>query len=472
MADDTPQATTAPSRRALTIGLLLSVVAIAFEAMAVVTAMPAAAADLGDLDLYAWTFSAFMLAQTFAIVAAGQFSDRFGPKLPLAVGFVVFAVGIVVSASAPTMPVLLVGRFVQGLGGGTMNLAVMVLVARVFDERERAVLMTGFSAAWMGPSFIGPPLAAWLSTALSWHWVFWSVLPLMAVAGALILRPLRELDLPPHADVPAAPRQLAWAGLVAAGAATLQLAGQQLAAGAATPQLAGQHIELWSLVWAALGLILLWRALPPLLPAGFRPTGGGLAAVIIVRAFTAGAFAGAQTFLPLMFVQAEKLRLEWAGAIITIGSCGWMVGAWLQSRPWLRLRRDQIIIVGTACVLAGLVLVSSSAWLPGRLLAVAVAGWVVAGFGMGLSLASTSLAVMQLSETVELGRNTSSLQVGEALGNSIGAGIAGTLFALGLAQSNPVFGFGAPLTAMAVIAALGLAASLRIGSVENFSARP
>ena len=54
---------------------------------------------------------------------------------------------------------------------------------------------------------------------------------------------------------------------------------------------------------------------------------------------------------------------------------------------------------------------------------------------------------------------------------SFGAGIAGTLFALGLAQSNPVFGFGAPLTAMAVIAALGLAASLRIGGVENFSVR-
>ena len=90
---------------------------------------------------------------------------------------------------------------------------------------------------------------------------------------------------------------------------------------------------------------------------------------------------------------------------------------------------------------------------------------------MGLSLASASLAVMQLSETVELGRNTSSLQVGEALGNSIGAGIAGTLFALGLAQASLVFGFGAPLTAMAVVAALGLAASLRIGAVENFSVR-
>lgn len=457
MQEEDPIAAVVPSRRGLTVGLLLCVVAIAFEAMAVVTAMPAAAEDLGDLDLYAWTFSAFMLAQTFAIVAAGQFSDRFGPRLPMVAGFVVFAVGIVISASAPTMPLLLVGRFVQGLGGGTMNLAVMVLVARVFDERERAVLMTGFSAAWMIPSFVGPPLAAWLSTTMSWHWVFWSVLPLMAVGGALIFGPLRELDLPPAADVPAAPRQLVWAALVAVGAAALQVA--------------GQHIELWSLVWAAVGLVLLWRALPPLLPAGFRPTGRGLAAVIVVRAFTAGAFAGGQTFLPLMFVRAEGLGLEVAGAIITIGSCGWMLGAWLQSRPWLSLRRDQIIVAGTASVLAGLVLVAVSAWLPGRLLALAVAGWVLAGLGMGLSLASTSLAVMQLSETVELGRNTSSLQVGEALGNSIGAGIAGTLFALGLAQSSLVFGFGAPMTAMAVIAALGLAASVRIGPVQNFSAR-
>ncbi|MFT4110353.1 MFS transporter, partial [Propionicimonas sp.] len=276
----TPGAERASSRRGLTVGLLLSVVAIAFEAMAVLTAMPAAADDLGDVDLYAWTFTAFMLAQTFAIVAAGQFSDRLGPKVPLVAGFGVFAVGLVVSASAPTMAALLAGRFVQGLGGGTMNLAVMVVVARVFDARERAVVLTGFSAAWMVPSFVGPAIAAWLSDTWSWHWVFWSVLPLMAIAGALMLKPLRTVRLPPHDDVPAAPRQLAWAALVAAGAVALQYAGQDLQA--------------WSLLWAGLGLAMLWFGLPPLLPAGFRPAGRGLPSVIVVRALTAAGFAGAQ----------------------------------------------------------------------------------------------------------------------------------------------------------------------------------
>ncbi|MFT4109788.1 MAG: MFS transporter, partial [Propionicimonas sp.] len=214
----------------------------------------------------------------------------------------------------------------------------------------------------------------------------------------------------------------------------------------------------------------LWFGLPPLLPAGFRPARRGLPSVIVVRALTAAGFAGAQTFLPLMLVRAEGLSLWWSGAILTFGSCGWMGGAWLQSRSWLPLRRDQIILAGAASLVIGLALPALSAWFPGQMLAVAVIGWLFAGLGMGLSVASTSLATMQLSAPIELGRNTSSLQVGESLGSSIGAGLAGTLFALGLARGDAVFGFGAPLTAMAVVGLVAALSSGRIGAVENHSA--
>ena len=445
------------SRRGLTIGLLLCVVAIAFEAMAVLTAMPAAAKDLGDVDLYAWAFTAFGLAQTFAIVAAGQFSDRVGPKVPMVVGFVIFAVGLVLAGSAPTMPLLLLGRFVQGLGGGTMNLAVMVLVARVFDPRERARLLTGFSAAWMGPSFLGPPIAAWLTERMSWHWVFWSVLPLLLLAGALIIKPLLRAELPPHAEVPLDRRQLWSAAMVALGAMGLQLA--------------GQRIEWWSLAWLLAGLSLLWFGLPALLPAGFRPYGRGLDAVIVNRTSMSAGFAGAQSFLPLVLVQAEGFSLQQAGIILTAGSIGWMLGAWLQSRPWLRLRRDLIIGAGAVSSAVGLGATAVAGWMPGRLVPLSVAGWVFAGLGMGLAVASTSLAVMQLSAPVEIGRNTSSLQVGEALGASIGAGLAGTVFVFGTSQANPTLGFGGLLTLMALLTLAGVAAAARIGPVENHSVR-
>jgi MFS family permease len=452
------ESTDAPSRRGLVTGLMLCVVAIAFEAIAVVTAMPAAAADLGDLSLYAWAFTAFMIAQTFAIVAAGQASDRRGPRGPLVVGFIVFALGLLVAGSAPTMLILVLGRFIQGLGGGTMNLAVMVLIARLFDARERAVMMTAMSMAWMVPAFVGPLVAAWLSTTWSWHWVYYAVLPLMAVGGVLIIGPLRRADLGPAKVDPDQPgasggRLLGAAALVALGAAALQLAGQQF--------------DPWSLAWLAAGVALLGIGLPVLLPSGYRPSGPGLAATVNVRLLATGAFFGAETFLPLMLVRAEHYELAAAGLVLTVGSVGWAAGSWLQSRPWLKLRRDQIVTVGVVATVLALVLIAVAAWLPGRLAWLLIIGWVIGGLGMGMHMASTSLVVMELSAEHELGRNTSSLQVSEALGNSVAAGIAGTIFAAALA--NQTLAFGSLFSAMTVLAVLGLASSVRIGPVANHS---
>ncbi len=445
------------SRAGLVVGLMLCVVAIAFEAIAVVTAMPAAAADLGELNWYAWAFTAFVIAQVFAIVAAGRASDRVGPRVPLVVGFIVFAAGLVVSGSAVSMAVLMIGRFVQGLGGGTMNLAVMVLVARLFDARERARLMTWMSLAWMAPAFVGPPIAGWLSTALSWHWVFFAVVPLMVVGGGLILGPLGRANLDPiPSDSPRQPGRrvppLLAAGLVAFGAAAVQVA--------------GQHFDLSSLGWLVAGLAAFAVGLPALLPTGYRVTGAGLAATINVRLLVTGAFFGAETFLTLMLNRAEGLDLTQAGLALTIGSVGWAIGSWMQARPWLRLRRDQIVTLGSTATAAGLALAATAAWLPGRLLVVLVIGWVIGGFGMGLQVSSTSLVVMELSGPSEIGRNTSSLQVGEALGNAVVAGLAGTIFAALLGR---VDAFGWVFAAMVVVAVLGSLLSLRVGPVINHS---
>jgi len=180
-----------------------------------------------------------------------------------------------------------------------------------------------------------------------------------------------------------------------------------------------------------------------------------------------GAFFGADTFLTLMLVRSEGLSLFWAGAVVTAGSLGWTTGAWLQSRGWLRLRRDTIAAVGAACTAGGLAVIALGAWFPGALLGLVIGGWILAGAGMGLHTASCSLVVMQLSAEAELGRNSSSLQVGEALGNAVAAGVAGTLFAL--AMPAQTLAFGALFTAMAVVAVLAFASALRIGPVTNHS---
>lgn len=446
------------SRRALTVGLLTCVTAVAFEGMAVVTAMPAAAADLGDLHLYAWAFTAMMIAQLIAIVVAGRVTDAIGPVKPLLVGLVVFAVGIVLAALAPTMMVLLVARFIQGLGGGAVYLTLMVITAIAFDPVERARIMTWYSAAWMLPSFVGPAVAAWLSETFSWHWVFWAVLPFVLAGVALMAPGLRHLAQrqPPDAAGPARPVPTHAALAVAAGIALVQVAGQRL--------------EPVSLLWLAAGAVLLVVWFRQLMPRGFAPTASGLPSVVNTRLLVSGAFFGSQAFVPLMLT-TRGVSLQVAGLVITVGSVGWMLGSWLQARPWLRLSRDQIIIAGASSVALGVALLAVGGWVGGAGLALPTLGSVLAGVGMGLQSASTSLATMQLSPAAEIGRNTSSLQVGEVTGNALFAGAAGTIFAALNPLGVDAQTFGWLMTAMAVLACVGVLAARRIGHVENHSLR-
>ena len=132
-------------------------VSIAFEAIAVATAMPVAAQDLNGIAYYAWAFSLFVIGMLLATVLAGRVCDRIGPSRPLLVGLGVFAVGLVVAGTAETMLQLVGGRFVQGLGGGALNTAMFVMVAKAYRPAQRPRMFTYISTAWVLPSFVGPP---------------------------------------------------------------------------------------------------------------------------------------------------------------------------------------------------------------------------------------------------------------------------------------------------------------------------
>jgi hypothetical protein len=97
----------------LTVGLLITVVAIAFESIAVATAMPVAAQDLQALSYYSWAFSLFLVGMLFSTVLAGRLSDRIGPARPLQAGFAVFAAGLILAGSAQHITQLVAGRLVQ-----------------------------------------------------------------------------------------------------------------------------------------------------------------------------------------------------------------------------------------------------------------------------------------------------------------------------------------------------------------------
>lgn len=449
------------SRRALAIGICTTVVAIAFESIAVATAMPVAARDLDGLDYYAWAFSAFVIGMLFATVVAGRLSDRIGPGKPLFVGMAIFAVGLVVAGTAEHMLQLIGGRFVQGLGSGVMNTAAFVLIAHAFDARQRPRMFTYISTAWVLPAFVGPPISAWITETFSWHWVFFAVIPLVAF-GAVVSTPtllvLIRTFTPPveRADRPA-PAPLWAAGVVALAAAAIQLAGQRL--------------DLLAVVLFAAGIVGLVVSLPRLMPPGFLRWRRGITAVIWTRALLPGAFFGSEAFLPLMLVEQRRVPLVVAGAMLTVGAIGWTVASWLQSQSWVSARRDRLITYGTLSVCLGIAICLVTALSPGLWFGMVGVGWLFAGFGMGLATASTGLAVMTLTPAAEQGRNGASLNMGDALGSGLFVGLTGSIFAALHDTGNLSLTFGAVLASMVLVGLLATASSLRIGPVGNDSAR-
>jgi len=463
-ADATEAAAAKVSQRALTIGLCAIVVAIAFETIAVATAMPIAARDLEGLDYYAWAFSAFMIGMLFATVICGRVSDRIGPAKPLLVGLMIFLAGLVIAGSARYMAQLVAGRLVQGLGSGAMNVAIYVCVAVAFSRRQRPKMFTYISTAWVLPSFVGPPVSAWLTQHLSWHWVFFAVIPLVIFGGAMAFPSLlRMMRTRRPSDAEAVKPAPVWAaGLLAVAAAMLQLAGQRLD---------------WLSVGLVVGLVIggiaaLLVALPPLMPPGFLRFRRGLCQVIQTRGLLAGAFFGAEAFVPLMLVEQRGVPLLQAGAVLTVGSIGWTAGSWLQARPWLRIRRDRLITLGGWSIAAGVALVGLIAFLPALPYVLVGVGWIFGGLGMGLATSSGSLAAMSLSSATEQGRNAASLNVYDALGSGVFVGVAGTIFAALHVSGNLALTFGLVELSMAGVALLAVFSSLRIGAVPNEFAPP
>jgi MFS family permease len=212
---------------------------------------------------------------------------------------------------------------------------------------------------------------------------------------------------------------------------------------------------------------MLLAALPQLMPPGFLRFRRGLSQVIQTRGLLPGAFFGAEAFVPLMLVEQRSVPLFQAGAVLTVGAIGWTVGSWLQSRTWLRIRRDVLITLGCGSVAFGLALVSLVAFFPKVPYGLVAVSWIFSGLGMGLATSSTSLAVMSLSAPSDQGRNGSSLNVYDALGSAIFIGVAGTIFAALHPTGNLALTFGVVEISMAVVALLAVLTSLRIGTVRN-----
>ena len=190
---ETDESPFGPSRVGLTVGLLLTVSFVAFETLAVATVLPAVAADLGGINLYGWAFSAFLLTQLVGIVISGLLADERGPALPFGLGIVLFSAGLLVGGFAPSMPALIAGRALQGLGGGAISSIAYVAIGRGYPEQSKPRMLALLSTAWVVPGLIGPGIAGLMAEGLGWRSVFLVLAPLPGLAALLAFPSLRRM---------------------------------------------------------------------------------------------------------------------------------------------------------------------------------------------------------------------------------------------------------------------------------------
>ncbi|MFF9491819.1 MFS transporter [Streptomyces flaveolus] len=407
--------------RALSIGIVSVVVLIAFEATAVGTAMPVAARELDGVSLYAFAFSGYFTTSLFGMVLSGQWSDRRGPLGPLTGGIAAFAAGLLLSGTAGAMWLFILGRAVQGLGGGLVIVALYVVVGRAYPERLRPAIMAAFAAGWVVPSVVGPLASGAVTEHLGWRWVFVGIPVLVVFPLALALPQIRSRAAGPvgGADAGEEPpsfdrRRIRLALGISLGAGLLQYAAQDLR---------------WiSLLPGAAGVALLVPAVLGLLPRGTYRAARGLPSVVLLRGVAAGSFIAAESFVPLMLVTQRGLSPTLAGLSLAAGGATWAAGSWLQSRSRMEPYRDRLMTLGMVLVAAAIATAPS-------VLIDAVPAWTVAvawGFGclgMGLVISSTSVLLLQLSAPEEAGTNSAALQISDGLSNVILLAVGGAAFA-------------------------------------------
>lgn len=434
-----------PAYATTTVAMFALIAFVAFEAMAVTTVMPTVARDLGGLDLYALAFAAPLASAVVGMVAAGTWSDRTGPVVPLLASLALFAAGLLVCGLAPSMELLLAGRVLQGLGGGALIVGLYVIVGLVFPATLRPAVFASFAAAWVLPSLFGPGLAALVADEWSWRWVLLGTVGFVVVALLLLAPALRGLQ--PHAEgTPTPSVRLWWAVLGAVAVLALELLGSArgVAALGALAALAG--------VWVSLG-----RLLPP----GSRTLRRGLPAVIATRGLLAATFFCAEAYVVYVLQERWDLSPGRAGIALTCVGLVWATASQVQARLGDRVSHTRAMVVGTGVVLTGLATLAASVLAHGAgarpTALLPAAAYVLAGAGMGFAYPRTGVAMLEASTDCDRGFNSSALTVADSLGAALALSIAGAAFAAagrhGLDPFGTVFAFAATAAVLGVLAA-------------------
>jgi len=316
----------------------------------IATIMPAMVADLHAVQLVGWTFAIYELGAIVAGAAAGRLVSYISLRDNMAGAALLYAVGALICAMAPTMPILLGGRLIEGLGGGALVSLAFVSVERLFPRIIWPQLYAIMSAIWGVAAFGGPLIGALIATHFGWRWAF-GVFTIAGFVMAAVSFAVLNSEKARNVRRDALPPPFPFAALATLAAAVLLIA------------LAGVEIRLWSssllLAGGVLGLVLFFvvdaaRPASRLFPS--RPfdwntrVGAGMTMIGTLSVSTVS-FA---VYAPLLLTQLHGIPILTTGYIIASESIAWSILSIAVANAPVRYERP-IIILGALMITGGLV---------------------------------------------------------------------------------------------------------------------
>ncbi|HLG80429.1 MAG TPA: MDR family MFS transporter [Bradyrhizobium sp.] len=438
--------------RTILLSLLLTMFLAALDQTIVATALPTIGRQFHDVSNLSWVITAYLLASTAVAPVFGTLSDIYGRRVMIIVSLSLFIAGSVLCALAPSMPILILARGLQGLGGGGIMPVVQTVISDVVSARERGQYQAWFSAVWMLAGISGPVLGGIFADHLHWSMIFWINLPLAAAALALLLPKMSKLPVYHRR------RKVDWLGgvLLMASAVVFMLVltwgGNRYSW--LSPAILGM---VGSAV--ALALAFIWhakRADEPFLPLSL--IGGSVVPYgLLASGCALGAMIGLTVILPLYYEVVYHLSASEAGlGLIPLAAIS-TFGAAIAGRTMARVRHyKRVAIAGsiTATIAAAaMALTTPSLWALLALLA-------VFGIGLGTVFPITVVSLQNAVPRAQVGTITGAMNFFRAMMSSFTVAAFSAILLMALGTDISLGGEGGH-GAVGAIAAADMVAAFR-----------
>lgn len=397
----------------------LSSFLVPYTGSSITVALPAMAAQFHvDAVTLGWITSAYIIAAAVFIVPFGRYADIVGRKKIFLYGLLIFTLASLGCALSPGESILIVFRFIQGIGGAMIFATSVAIVTQVYGPGERGwALGITIATVYAGLS-IGPFLGGFLTDTFGWPSIFLVNIPLAILAIAMTLRSV------PHEWADAAGERLDLPGAVVYGLMLFALIYGMLL----LPGTAGLA---WIAAAVAAGLVFVWwekRAVHPLIDLSVFSDNRTFVFSNIAAMINYGATYGVGVLLSLYLQYIQGFSAAAAGLILVAQPVVQMLFSPVAGRLSDRIEPRIVATAGMALTTAGLAFFIFLA--PATPLWIIVASLMVMGLGYGLFSSPNTNAIMSSVEKKHLGIASGMVATMRSIGQLLSMAIAMFCFAV------------------------------------------